>query len=328
MNANLIRMTAPCSVMNVEAMQTWLEDLALEGYLLCRRSAYSSFLFQKIEPLKIRYRLTPIANELEHWNQEPDVEGRTLADAFGWDYVCTLGYFHVYRAYSEEVRELNTEPTVHAEALHQLRRKAMRAASAALVFPLIYTLIVWVFSGQNRMLRTMVRDGIMLYSLLPLSMIFISIRGLRDCIGLLRLQKRWRSGGNTTERKEWKPRAKLHRFGNYALRVLAFCLILVCVLNRHIQWEKMCYQDLPTDKGAVPFLTVTELADRSEAVTRAERHEVGYLRSWDHILAPVSYEWAEIVDVTFRDGSTGRFSIDVVYHEARFGWIADGLARE
>lgn len=328
MNANLIRMYAPCSIMDVEAMQTWLEDMAMEGLLLKKRGNANAFLFYKIEPLKIRYRLTPVSNELEHWNQEPDFEGRTLADAFGWDYVCTLGYFHVYRSYNEEDRELNTDPAVHAETLYQLRRKAMRAACAALASPVLYVLIVWLFSGQNQMLRTMVRDGFMLYSLLPLSMLFITIRGIRDAVGLLRLQRRWRSGELTNARKEWRPRAKLHRIATRGAYALAVCLILACTLNRHIQWDQMRYQDLPAEAGTVPFLSVMELAGQSDATDTAERLDVGYLRSWDHILAPANYEWAEIVDVTNRDGTVGRFSIEVDYHEARYRWIAEGLAKE
>jgi len=52
------------------------------------------------------------------------------------------------------------------------------------------------------------------------------------------------------------------------------------------------------------------------------------MRNWSHILSPVNYDWAEIVEVVDNDGVEGLVSIQVFYHEARFAWLAESLTRE
>ena len=39
MDANTYKFYAPCSSLDIEAMQTWLEDMALDGYLLKKCSS-------------------------------------------------------------------------------------------------------------------------------------------------------------------------------------------------------------------------------------------------------------------------------------------------
>lgn len=88
MTTELELMMAPCSYMDIEKFQSWLADMSEQGYLLAKAGKVrNTFQFHRISPLKIRYRLTPVSNNLEDWNQRPDTDKQTLAEAFGWDYV-------------------------------------------------------------------------------------------------------------------------------------------------------------------------------------------------------------------------------------------------
>ena len=83
-------------------MQTWLEDMSMEGYLLksCSKGRHK-FEFDKIEPLRTRYRLTPVSNKIEEWNLRPDEEYVSITEAYGWEHVCSN--IHNYRTESRTI---------------------------------------------------------------------------------------------------------------------------------------------------------------------------------------------------------------------------------
>ena len=143
MQTDLIKRTAPCSYLEIEKFQSWLEDLSMQGYLLSRRAGTRhNYLFHRISPLATRYRLTPVSDNLEDWNERPDTEKQTLSEAFGWEYVCTVDGFHIYRSYSDEDRELNSDPEVLAESLRLLKRKALFSALAVVIAPAVFLLLL------------------------------------------------------------------------------------------------------------------------------------------------------------------------------------------
>lgn len=77
---------APCPLLDIEAMQTWLEDMSMEGYLLkdCSKARHK-FYFYKIEPLSTRYRLTLVSDKIEEWNLRPNEEFVSISEAYGWN---------------------------------------------------------------------------------------------------------------------------------------------------------------------------------------------------------------------------------------------------
>ena len=160
MQTDLTKLTAPCSYLDIEGFQSWLEDLSAEGYLLSGRAyVRHTYLFHRISPLKTRYRLTPVSDRLEDWNERPDTEKQTLSEAFGWDYVCTVDGFHIYRSYNEEDRELNSDPDVLAESLRLLKRKAILAALAVVIAPVLFLMLLMLLVGPGYIWRYLVFRG-------------------------------------------------------------------------------------------------------------------------------------------------------------------------
>ena len=120
---------APCPLLDIEAMQTWLEDMSMEGYLLkdCSKARHK-FYFYKIEPLRTRYRLTLVSDKIEEWNLRPNEEFVSISEAYGWKYVCSNHRLHIFRTFVADAREIHTDLSVQAQAIRQLGRRVIKTA--------------------------------------------------------------------------------------------------------------------------------------------------------------------------------------------------------
>lgn len=100
-------------------IQAWLEDQAAKGRFF--RKPYWGFFgeFDEEEPRTVRYRLEPLGRK----EKSPEWEHEKLCRAMGWEYVCTMGSFHVWRCDDPEAPEFYTEPEAQAEAYRWLSRR-------------------------------------------------------------------------------------------------------------------------------------------------------------------------------------------------------------
>ncbi len=323
----LVRLQAPCSPLDVETMQTWLEDMARKGYLLKEGVFWGDrYLFYRISPLSVRYRLTPVANELERWNEAPDSEHQTIADAYGWEYVCTLGYLHVYRAYSDEAIELHTEPAIHAESLRQLLTRSIRSTVLSLLMPVFYGTVFRFLLWSGSFWLQVMRDGLLPYSIVTVVCLRAFFRGIRNSMGLWRLYRRFRQGDLPVQRREWRKKQRMQRRWHSLRWVLYFCLVFAVWGWRQSNLEQMAYHPLPEEHP--PFVTVEDLVEDCGHLEKAEPLDVSEMRSWSTFVSPVNYEWWEVVDITTMGGKTGRVSLEVSYHEPESDYVADQLAKE
>jgi len=328
MKTNLEKLTAPCSYLDIEKFQSWLQDLSVRGYLLSKPGMIrSTYLFHRISPLKTRYRLTPVSDSFEDWNERPDTEKRSLAEAFGWDYVCTVGGFHIYRAYSGEARELHSDPQVLAESLRLLRNKALRSAFAVLLSPLLYWLVITVLAGPGHFWQFMIQNGFMLYISFALLFLFTTVKGTYRSVKLLKLHSLLNAGKLPDHDQDWKQGKRKFRLSAAFTCLFGVVLILSVALYRVSSQDALRLQDHPDDTGNLPFATVLELAALSEPES-AQRLDAGGMVCWSNPLSPVNYAWTEIVDVVSAEGTEGRFSVELSYHEPSSVWLADRLTEE
>ena len=84
----------------------------------------------------------------------------------------------------------------------------------------------------------------------------------------------------------------------------------------------------PVVGTGLPFLSVADMAQDSDVLSAERMEDVNYMRNWSHVLSPVNYEWAEIVEVVGNDGTEGLVSIQLWYHETKYLWLADNLTQE
>lgn len=328
MRTNLEKMTAPCSYLDMEKFQSWLEDLSTLGYLLSKPGGMRhTYLFHRISPLKTRYRLTPVSDSFEDWNERPDAEKQSLSEAFGWEYVCTVGGFHIYRSYNDADRELNSDPQVLAESLRLLRNKALRSALAVLLSPLLYWLVITVLVGPGHFWQFMIRKGLMLYISFALLFLFTSSRGIHHSVKLGKLYSLLNARKLPVHYKDWKKGKTKFHISTAFTYWIGVLLILSTALFRVSSQDALRFQDHPNESGILPFVTVLELAELSNSES-AERLEAGGMVSWAQPLSRVNYAWTEIVDVVSKDGTEGRFSMELSYHEINSDWLADRLTNE
>lgn len=327
MSTTFIKLTAPCSYLDVEKFQSWLEDLSARGYLLSKHAGTRhNYLFHRISPLKTRYRLTPVSDNLEDWNERPDTEKKTLSEAFCWEYVCTVGGFHIYRSYSEEDRELNSDPDVLAESLRLLRRKALLSAMAIVIAPVIFLALLILFIGYGNIWRYLIDDGIMLFAGCALLYLFVTLKGIDRSIKLYRLTRLLKTRKLPTEYRDWKKGEKRFHFTMRVTYAIGFTLIFLVTMIR-LSDEPRRTQPFPEDSSALPFVTLMDLAERSDFQT-AERLDAGWMIPWSQPFSPRNIEWFEAVDVVTQDGTEGRFSLEIFYHELNSDWLADRVTEE
>lgn len=328
MTTELELMMAPCSYMDIEKFQSWLADMSEQGYLLAKAGKVrNTFQFHRISPLKIRYRLTPVSNNLEDWNQRPDTDKQTLAEAFGWDYVCTVGGFHIYRSYNDEDRELNSDPAVLAESLRQVRKKAIISAFAVIFSPVIYLLVIRLLVGAGQFWRFLNRNGIFLFVPFALLYLLTTFKGLYHSVKLMRFFRFLNDRKLPINYKEWKRGQKKFHINTAITYIIGVLLIISISFFRVSSQDSLRFQDHPEDSGSLPFVTIVDLANFSDSES-VERIKAGGMVNWTQMFSNVNYEWTEIVDVVSKDGKEGRFSIELSYHEINYGWFADRLADE
>lgn len=328
MDRKIYTFVAPCALMDIEALQTWLEDMSKDGYLLksCSRTRHR-FQFYKIEPLPTRYRLTPVSNQLEEWNLKPGEEYVSITEAYGWEHVCSNQWFHFFRAYNDQAREIHTDPIILHRAIRQLRNRVIKTALVWLSLPLLCLLVLFVFGGPNSFWQNLILDPTGIQILLTCFVLLAMAQLTIDLVGLCRLYHRVKQGSVPVNRKDWKKKAPVYRATFRAYPVALCILALLMTMGRAAYRDQSAYQDLPPVGTNVPFLSVADMA-QSAPVQSAQRLDANYMRNWWHILSPVNYDWAEIVEIVDENGESGLVSIHVYYHEAKFLWLAENLVQE
>ncbi len=324
MSSETTTYSSPCSHLDIEGTQTWLEDMAAEGWLLQKCSIWRwLYHFAPCDPIKVRYRLLPMANREESWTLKPDEKCRSLAQDFGWSYVCRCGNFFVYRSYDEGDRELYTDPVIQEQSLHFLMRASIRHLILVLLTPLLFPALLVLLAGPDYIWRAVVAYSV--YCLITLLLFADHIaEELYDVILLLRTRNRLKHGILPTARKEWR---KSNSVFLWLRRAFLIFVILFPIYARAVCTLAPDSQNLPSPDAELPFVTVCNLAEQS-GVESVKRHESSSMHEQSTILSPVYYDWNETANIISADGEEGMVSIGVNYYELCGEWLADRLANE
>ena len=130
----------PANVYDVAANETWLEDMARQGYRLVGMTGWSG-VFEKAEPFTCRYRMQPLFKK----EKRPPEEMAEAYRELGWEYAGTIPEtFHVWCCQDPAVPELDTDPVVQGMGYRYLRRK-MRKDLISSVLLLVVLAALCVF---------------------------------------------------------------------------------------------------------------------------------------------------------------------------------------
>lgn len=319
----LVYRICPCFSHDIEGIQTWLEDLAMEGLFLERYGrTLSVFTFRRGAPRKALYRLEVWENHGSVSSADgPDMEMREDFAQMGWEFLVNFGGFHIYRSFDPHARELNTDPTVQALTLQRLK-KSQRGTALWTVLDALLLLFLHNSPGVY-LWRLAVTAG----PVLPLSGISIFIwafvSSLCATLRLRRYQKRLQSGESLTLRKEWRPTAHLAR----CARLLPGLLILSAIVSFCVFGAKAANrQPIEACQAPLPFVTLEELFPDCEIDRNGAIGDTNTFVAYDTALS-ANYEWNEYSYVTREDGKYF-YLVYLEYHNTAAPWLAEYTARD
>ena len=315
----------PCNAYDIEGIQSWLEDLALEGLVLERDGYFGGFFtFAQALPRPVIYRLIPVKKENISIFDENDPDGEEVETSaeMGWTYLVRYGMFHIYCTHTANPRELHTDPAVQSLALNFLRKRLVSN---------IVTTFIWLFiwfalrsSPFGFPFRSAAAIGLVFtlgfYGWLALGL----FKPVGDVIRLVIHQKRLRSGDSLTARKNWKKRAPLIVFS----KLLEFILPVLVLAGAAVTLTEASLQPVTPDTS-VPFVTIADLMPEG-IYEQADSSFGDYneYRSWSTTAAPVNIEWNEWGQVTGTDGTFYKGILRIDYHECTSEWFARQLAND
>lgn len=312
----------PCPPYDVEAMESWLADMAKRGLLLSKDGFFAGMaIFEKREPQWMRYRMDAIPKGANQ--QEPDTEAQVLSREYGWEYVASQRGFYIYRNGDPEARELNTDPQVQALALRTVRRRERDAVIGCLLYILVYPLLVT--RGGILLPALELGCGLMLY--MALWALWWFLETLAGAVHLGRLRKKLMFQEQLNHDKPWKKSASTYRIRRTGLTLASIVSIflLIQVWSREVLEENKI--PIQSYTGSVPFATIKDFIPQGEYTMDVFgiANTVEVKSDW---IAPTIIHWEEIADVKQPQGGTLSGGLYVDYYETASPWLARQILKE
>ena len=314
-----IRRLAPCPGYDVEKIESWLSDMAKEGWILEKDGEIFGWLaFVRDAAQTVRYRLEPKAQGVG-FGDVPDPEIQELCREYGWEYADSYGDFFIYRSTRPDAREMNTDLDVQAAAL--------KAGQKNNTFTLVldFILLSNIFSQFTQMpCWSLVHMGLAYHLAQLFALVWIGADSLLRWLHLHRMRKQLKAGIPLDHSKPWKKGAVFHLFSKIAYVLVIFILfgIMFGSCTRSLDLDYIDTADYP---GEAPFATAEDILPGG-SFTR-QRFLQGYNAYTvdSTFFASSIIEWKEYGDLRSPDGQIYEGSLIVTYYDTRWPWLAEGL---
>lgn len=325
----------PCPDYDVEAMESWLSDMAAKGLVLTRDGFFFGFgIFEKTEPKTMRYRLEAAKYSSSTLNEfQPAEEAQELSEAMGWRFVASRGNFHIYCTDDPEARELHTDPRVQAITLGAVRKRIIRDIVIEFIWIVLFLGLRIGFG------TTTLRGGPLVLTIIafgtPTALLFFvliiwSVADLFRGLGKLNeLRQKTKRGDGLDHHKDWRRGRARHILGvvlNLVMTLLFFGLLFSSCLKSVDNKN-----EIPLDEftGSVPFATMEDFVpdSRFEQDKTSLGYQLNHVEIRSDFLAPVVIEYSQNGDID-AEGFHLSGGLDVTYIEARNEWLAREIFRE
>ena len=314
------RLLEPCPAYDVERIESWLQDMAREGWVLEGQSAYwlGFFTFVKAEPQEIRYRLEPKKERHSNFTNAPDEEEEYLYKEYGWEFVTQFHYFYIYRTADPNARELNTDYAVQATALKQIKRTTISALINQLVIA-----IWWIPRWINEAYRMLVSFDWSVFPAFCLMVITAVTIAIKDFFHIRKLRKQLNNNIPLDHNKPWRKHANRKRAGKIAV-VLLYAYVIIALLVSCTGTMSRSYEHTPVEEfpGDPPFVTCADMGEFTKS-----KFLDGYnaYNQYSTMFGPTIIEWKEYGTLLTEDGIPFYGGIQIDYYETRSPWLARGL---
>ncbi len=322
----------PCPDYDIEAMESWLSDMAAKGLVLTRDGFFFGFgIFEKTEPKTMRYRLEASKYRSGTLNEfNPPEEAQELYEAMGWQYVAARGNFHIYCTDDPEARELHTDPHVQAMNIDAARKRIRND----IIFEVVWIILMFGFYLGNGVSGTPLLLAVLAFGT-PASLLFLVLLSwtvaemFRRFAALNRLRKRMHSGELLSHNKDWRKGRAAHIAGIIVNWILTLTLAGVLISSCTNAIDNKNEIPLEEFKGTIPFATMKDfLPDCTYEQDKSSiGRELNHIELRSDVLAPLIIEYTQNGEL---NGDDIHFSggLGVTYIEARNEWLAKELVRE
>ena len=190
----------PCADYDIEGLQSYFEEMAAKGLHLKKDGIFAYFAsFERGEPREARYRMdvkekrSPI---MDGDNGRPTDEQIELCGELGWEYVDSIGAFHIFRTYDAAAPELNTDAALQSIAARRIVRSQIDSVLVLCFWLLIYP----VLKLDGLLLPTMFTVGTDIMLLAFIIDIWWIAGSIARLIYLSRIKKRLEAGESIVRR--------------------------------------------------------------------------------------------------------------------------------
>lgn len=304
---NLVKKSLPCSFYDIQGVQSWLDEMALQGLFLHHLSDTSDrAYFLRGEPRPVRYRLDPLGTK------QNNAERKELYAQMGWEFVDTASkLFDIFSCGDPSVPELHSDPQTLGYALGRLVRRQRRTSLLTLL-ALISLLAALAYAARWNLV-----SGFLLWErpLLPPYYLFLTLYMAFGVVyEVIRYRKIWNicrelELGLTPKagRRHWRP--------TYLTMYFAFFFLFqgLCYLGMHYTTvDAFDYQAVALSH---PWVEAAEQALEYPAYPEFPPRRSGevYLNAITPSTAPVQ-ERLNLVDLTPQEGR--RTTVTVRYVQA------------
>ena len=311
----------PCSEYNVPAMERWLEDMAAKGLHLSTDGFFGlAATFEEGPPKRERFRLEPTTTKGGILSNEyaPDEKTQALCAQMGWTYRARRGQFHIWSCDDPHAPELHTDPQIQAMSVAALGKHLRKRLFGNLFIAALYLFVLY----GDIILTAAIGYG----SWWVVTALGLFTWGLVHQFLVILWLARWRKAlqnGEPLPQRQTRP--GLYFIGR-AVETVSFAAVLVNLVfgSMNIMAETDMRQMEQND--TFPFATAADFypgstADRMQGILESE------YTVWSDFIAPVNYDLNEYAKIT-QDGKSFDVYLSVNYHELRWEWAAERLARE
>lgn len=307
----------PCPDYDVPAMESWLEEQAMQGLFLSKDDGFFLGLacFETGNPKRVRYRLDAVPKEKVFSEfDEKKQAAIALAGEMGWEFVAEWKEFLIYRCDDAHLPELNTDPAVQALSFKRVQKTLADRVFSTCYYLFLYPILLFLLQ-QPTFLLGVLTVGTTRFLALVLVTIVQTWGAVRDWSRLRRLRRHLQSGGRIEHTNGWREEKKRCLAGKIIRPILtAFWLVLLVSM---MVMPRLHPDALAIDAGEAPLPTLSSFATFPVDETD-DRYELTLDETHD-LLAPERY--------SLREQSMGTI-YEVDYYELRAPWLAGWLAND
>ena len=158
-----VRKWTPVSSYDIQGLESWLQDLALQGLYLTRfRPLFSTFV--QDTPRRVRYRVE-FCKEADQDGPPQDL--KDLYSDFGWDYMGRAwdSTLLIFRTRDSRAEEPHTDPPLQGELLEKLARRLGRRFFRQLVLTLVMAVLCAALMGPAPVAQLVVHPQLLVFLL-------------------------------------------------------------------------------------------------------------------------------------------------------------------